>query len=330
MPVMALILLLSAMLSWTAPAAGISKVATHFRVMRQLSFEVAGAHSDIELATDGRALYLVENRANGMVIRRVSLGDGHAGVIAHFASAFVGNVYSVPGERERVILSKQFGDANSERTLSFVDAATGAETPIEFGRLRTDGRVAVSPSGGLFGVGTGYQCEYERRLCHATAYSVLDAVSGREVFSYPLPREDEPVEMEKGETKLPSEGRSVILSVAKSVQKASWMSDDVLALGISGTRPAFAWVVLSRGENGSWTAANRAELVILERRHMLSPIDREIVLGHGSSSFRFRAGDFGGQDLITADDSVVVLKESRIDATTRIDATVLEWRVTQE
>lgn len=324
--------LVALVVGWLGSAGYIAKLDAHLRVTNRVSIVLSAAHSNIEVAADGGALYFLENGANGMVMKQGSLSDGHTEIVARFGSAFVGSVFSIPESHQRVIVAKQFGDAKSPRSLSFVDVGSGRETSIDVGRGGSDGRVTVSPGGKLFGVGTSYGCAFEDRSCDASVYSIFDAASGRRIFDYPLPKERVSLDI-GGDTggNRSAPGRIGLL-VPRTVHKAGWLSESELVLGTSGSGSdaAFSWIALVRESDVSWKAVNRPDAVISERRQALTPIDSEVVLRRGLEILRFRAGDFQGQALISAGDKVVVLNQNRVDATKdRIDVSLLEWRDTQ-
>jgi hypothetical protein len=268
-----------------------------------------------------------------MVMKQGSLSDGHTEIVARFGSAFVGSVFSIPESHQRVIVAKQFGDAKSPRSLSFVDLGGGREIAINVGRGGSDGRVTVSPSGKLFGVGTNYGCAFEDRFCDASVYSIFDAASGTRTFDYPLPKERVSLGISPDAGSNRSAPARSGLLVPRTVHNAGWLSESELVLGTSGSgsEPAFSWIALVRESDGSWKAVNRPDAVISERRQALVPIESEVVLRRGREILRLRAGDFQGQTLISAGDKVFVLKENRVDASKdRIDVSVLEWREAQQ
>ncbi len=227
-------------------------VESQLKLMKRVTFSVGGAHSDIEIASDRTAIYFIENGTEGMVLKRVSFSDGIPHIVARFESAFIGRVFSIPGESDRLIVAKLYGDATAPWDLVFLSLTSREETRIDVGLEGSDGRVVMSPAGHLFGLGTRHQCVMvmDRPFCGVNAFSVVDAKNGKEVWSFPLPREK--VSSQASENSSPSDSRSEIL-VARRVQKAGWLGDDVLVLGTSGAAPQFSWIELRRHSDGRWS-----------------------------------------------------------------------------
>ena len=301
-------------------------VESQLKLIRRVTFSVGGTHSDLEIASDGTAIYFIENVAEGMVLKRVSFNDGIPHIVARFESAFIGRVFSIPGDSERLIVAKLYGDAAAPWDLVFLSLTRREETQIDVGQEGSDGRVVMSPAGQLFGLGTRYQCVMvlDHRLCGVNAFSVFDAKNGKVVWSFPLPREK--VSSQAWENSSPSDSRGEIF-VARTVQKAGWLGDDALALGTSGAAPQFSWIELRRHSDGLWSESRLKTADVPERRQQLSPGDRVITLRRGKRKSRFRAGDFGAEWLICGGDRVVVGREVRVGwAIDRVEVSVFEWK----
>ena len=191
-------------------------VESQLRLMKRVAFSVGGAHSDIEIASDWTAIYFIENGADGMVLKRVSFNDGIPHIVARFVSTFIGRVFSIPGDSDRLIIAKLYGDATAPWDLVFMSLTSREETRIDVGQEGSDGRVVMSPAGQLFGLGTRHQCVMvmDRRLCGVNAFSVVDAKNGKVAWSLPLPKEK--VSSQAWENSSPSDSRSEILVAGKA------------------------------------------------------------------------------------------------------------------